>query len=61
MVIWIIGMSGSGKSFLARKLHKRINNSIIVDGDEIRKKFTYDLGYSKKKIEKKIQIYSKSL
>ena len=52
MVIWIIGMSGSGKSFLAKKLHKRIDNSILVDGDEIRKKFTYDLGYSKKDREK---------
>ena len=48
MVIWIIGKSGSGKSFLAKKLQKKIKNSILVDGDEVRKFFTYNLGYSKK-------------
>ena len=47
MVIWIIGMSGSGKSFLAKKLQKKIKNSVVIDGDEVRKKFTYNLGYTK--------------
>ena len=36
MVIWIIGMSGSGKSHYAKILHKKLKNSIIVDGDEVR-------------------------
>lgn len=47
MVIWIIGLSGSGKSFLADKLKKKIKNSIIVDGDQVRKYLTSDLGYNK--------------
>lgn len=52
MVIWIIGMSGSGKSFLAKKLQKKIKNSVVIDGDEVRKKFTYNLGYTKTDREK---------
>ena len=47
MVIWIVGLSGSGKSFLANKLKKKIKNSIIVDGDQVRKYLTSDLGYNK--------------
>ena len=49
MVIWIIGKSGSGKTFFAKKLKKKISNDKIihVDGDEIRK-FFFDnqLGFS---------------
>ena len=45
MVIWIIGMSGSGKSHYAKILHKKLKNSIIVDGDEVRKYMTFKLGY----------------
>ena len=48
MVIWIIGLSGSGKTFLANSLKSGLNNNnvIIVDGDEVRKHITYKLGYS---------------
>ena len=48
MVIWIIGLSGSGKSFYAKQIKKKISNSIIVDGDEVRKHITTKLGYSSK-------------
>ena len=48
MVIWIIGLSGSGKSFYAKEIKKKIRNSIIVDGDEVRKYITTKLGYSSK-------------
>ena len=48
MVIWIIGLSGSGKSFYANEIKKKISNSIIVDGDEVRKYITTKLGYSSK-------------
>ncbi len=48
MVIWIIGLSGSGKSFYAKEIKKKISNSIIVDGDEVRKHITTKLGYSSK-------------
>ena len=56
MVIWIIGLSGSGKSFFASKLKKKIKNSVIVDGDEVRKYFTSNLGYSKKDRKKNSQF-----
>ena len=45
MVIWIIGLSGSGKSHYAKILHKKLKHSIIVDGDEVRKYMTFKLGY----------------
>ena len=44
MVIWIIGESGSGKSFLAKKLFKefRLKKEKIywIDGDLFRKKYS---------------------
>ena len=65
MVIWIIGKSGSGKTFLSKKLFKKlkkINKVIWIDGDKFRKKFSNDLGYSytdRKKNSKRIQTYCK--
>jgi cytidine diphosphoramidate kinase len=58
MVIWIIGLSGSGKSFLAEKLKSKIKNSMIVDGDEVRKFITYKLGYSKKDRKQNSKVIS---
>ena len=50
MVIWIIGLSGSGKTYLAKKLIKKIKGKkILIDGDVVRKYITYDLRYSKKR------------
>ena len=50
MVIWIIGKSGVGKSYFAKKifdkLKLKIKKIIWVDGDKFRKKFSNDLGYS---------------
>ena len=50
MVIWIIGVSGSGKSFFAKKLYQklkvRIKKIIWIDGDKFRKKYSRDLKYS---------------
>ena len=50
MVIWIIGQSGSGKTFFAKKLSRILNKKkiFLVDGDEVRKYLTHDLGYTKK-------------
>ena len=68
MVIWIIGKSGSGKSYLAEKLKsnlaKKYKKIKWVDGDEFRKKFSKDLGYSLKDRRinsKRIQKYCKLL
>ena len=50
MVVWIIGLSGAGKTTLAKetvKIVKRvINNAVLIDGDMIRDTFSNDLGYS---------------
>ncbi len=50
MVIWIIGVSGAGKTFYAKKLFGKINlkKKIHIDGDEIRSFFFKGLGYSRK-------------
>ena len=50
MVVWIIGKSGSGKTFLSKKLFSKIKNKkkILIDGDDVRKYINYNLKYSKK-------------
>ena len=56
MVIWFIGLSGTGKSFFAKRIFDKINKknkpAVWVDGDEVRKYFNSELGYSKKEREK---------
>ena len=44
--IWFCGMSGSGKTFSSRFLNKKIKNSIIIDGDDVRKFISTDLDRS---------------
>jgi adenylylsulfate kinase-like enzyme len=50
MVIWILGLSGAGKSFLSLKLKEELGNDygefLILDGDVIRNVFDNDLGFS---------------
>ena len=49
MIIWITGISGSGKtttaSFLINKLRKTYSNLVNLDGDVIRNLYGDDLGY----------------
>ena len=66
MVIWIIGKSGVGKTFLAKKIYYKIKKNfkkvIWVDGDKFRRKFSRDLGFSIKERRKnslRIQKYCK--
>ena len=67
MVIWIIGLSGSGKTYtsvLLNNIFKKKNKTIIVDGDEFRKYISYDLKYTlkdRKKNSQRIQNFSKYL
>lgn len=48
MVIWLIGMSGAGKTTLGREvanqLRKHFPNTVLIDGDEVRKIFAHDQG-----------------
>ena len=52
MVVWITGISASGKStlgkFFFKKFKKRNKNTIFFDGDEFRKIFHNDIKYSLK-------------
>ena len=52
MVIWFMGKSASGKTFLGEKLYNtlRVNypNIVFLDGDILRNAISKDLGHSKK-------------
>lgn len=52
--VWFYGLAGSGKTVASQFLKKKIKNSIVLDGDKIRKFVSFDLGYTIK--ERKIQI-----
>jgi len=57
-VVWFTGLPGSGKSTLARLLKEVLQQqgvrSEILDGDEIRKRLTKGLGYSRADREENI-------
>jgi adenylylsulfate kinase len=50
MVVWIIGLSGAGKTTLAKEVMARVfqqgGSAVLVDGDMVREIFGNDLGYS---------------
>ena len=59
MVIWIIGLSGSGKTYQSKKIFKRLKGKkILVDGDTVRKYITYNLKYTKTDREKNSLLIS---
>ena len=45
--LWLFGLSGSGKTYLSKKISKKLKKPFIIDGDEIRKLISFDLGYKK--------------
>ncbi len=45
MIVWITGPSKSGKTTLAKKLQSKLNQWILLDGDEIRS-ISHDLGFA---------------
>lgn len=51
--IWLFGLSGSGKTYLSKKISKKIKNSFLIDGDQVRSLISFDLGYSLR--DRKIQ------
>ena len=52
MIIWFIGLSGTGKSFLGNSLFNKIKtthkNTCFIDGDTFREIMGNDLGYTLK-------------
>jgi len=44
--LWMTGIPCSGKTTIAIALKKRINNIVVLDGDEMRKGINSDLGFS---------------
>lgn len=62
MIIWIIGLSGSGKTKLSKELFKSKiirSNFISIDGDEFRENILNDLGYTYKDRKKNAESISK--
>jgi len=59
MIIWLLGISGVGKTTLAKELKKYFNKknikSFIIDGDYVRDFFDRDLGYSEKERKENIK------
>lgn len=59
MILWISGISGVGKTTLAKKLYpllrKKTKNLIWIDGDQFRKIFNNDLKYTLKDRNKNAQ------
>ena len=50
MVIWIIGLFGSGKTTLAKEVVDLVSRDgkavVLLDGDSLREVFGNDLGFS---------------
>lgn len=58
MVIWIIGLPGSGKTTLAKELKNTSQSILHIDGDDMREIWGDDIGYSlndREKNSKRIQ------
>lgn len=45
--IWLFGYSGSGKTFLSKKISKKKEKSFLIDGDLFRSLISFDLSYNK--------------
>lgn len=50
MIIWLIGLSGAGKTVIGREIHRLLKakrpNVVFLDGDIVREIMGGDLGYS---------------
>ncbi len=59
LVVWLTGLSGSGKTTVARTVEdalKSMNRCVVVlDGDEIRRHLSSDLGFSRKDRELNVE------
>jgi adenylylsulfate kinase len=59
VVVWLTGLSGSGKSTICHAVHEvliaRGMSVEILDGDDLRKELTRDLGFSKEDRDENIR------
>ncbi|MCB1109881.1 MAG: adenylyl-sulfate kinase [Chlamydiia bacterium] len=44
--IWLTGLPCSGKTTIANYIHQQIPNSVVLDGDDVRKSLNSDLGFT---------------
>ena len=57
-VLWLTGLSGSGKSTIADKVHEKLKNDFRIerlDGDIVRQHITKGLGFSKEDRDENIK------
>ena len=52
--IWFFGLAGAGKTFASQICGKLIDRSFLIDGDDVRKFVSFDLGYSE--TDREVQI-----
>jgi adenylylsulfate kinase len=60
LVVWLTGLSGSGKTTIARAVEDALKNAnrrcvVVLDGDEIRRHLSPDLGFSKRDRELNVE------
>ena len=50
MILWLMGISGAGKTTIGNRLKRYLDQegikNYLLDGDEVRDLFDRDLGYS---------------
>jgi adenylylsulfate kinase len=59
-VVWLTGLSGSGKTTIARTVEEALKSMnrrcvVVLDGDEIRRHLSPDLGFSKRDRELNVE------
>lgn len=58
-VVWLTGLSGGGKTTIARTIEDALKNRsrcvVVLDGDEIRRHLSPDLGFSKRDRELNVE------
>ena len=52
--IWFFGLAGSGKTFASSIIKPRVSDPFVIDGDEVRRLISFDLGYAEE--DRKIQL-----
>ena len=58
-VVWFTGLSGAGKTTIAEELHRRIDDSFILDGDVLRTGLNKDLGFGMYDRKENIRAHQK--